>query len=160
MDKFLGTLLDNRYQIESVVGEGGMATVYKAWDEVAEKYVAVKILKEEFAKDFKFRKKFQNESKAIGILSNKNIVEVTDVSFTGEYNYIVMELINGRTLKEIIDEKAPLNVSEAISYGGQILGALKHAHDKGIVHRDVKPQNIMHKFQIIFELTLCDLPHK
>ena len=143
MDKFLGTLLDNRYQIESVVGEGGMATVYKAWDEVAEKYVAVKILKEEFAKDFKFRKKFQNESKAIGILSNKNIVEVTDVSFTGEYNYIVMELINGRTLKEIIDEKAPLNVSEAISYGGQILGALKHAHDKGIVHRDVKPQNIM-----------------
>ena len=143
MDKFLGTLLDDRYQIESIVGEGGMATVYKAWDEAEEKYVAVKILKEEFAKDFKFRKKFQNESKAIGILSNKNIVEVTDVSFTGEYNYIVMELINGKTLKEIIDEKAPLNVSEAISYGGQILGALKHAHDKGIVHRDVKPQNIM-----------------
>lgn len=143
MDRFLGTLLDDRYQIEAVIGAGGMAVVYKAWDELGEKYVAVKILKDEFAKDFKFRKRFQNESRAIAMLSNKNIVEVSDVSFSGEYNYIVMEYIKGRTLKEIIEEKAPFSISEAISYGGQILGALKHAHDKGIIHRDVKPQNIM-----------------
>lgn len=143
MDRFLGKLLDDRYQIEDIIGAGGMAIVYKAWDESAERYVAVKILKDEFANDFKFRRKFQNESRAIAMLSNKNIVEVCDVSFSGEYNYIVMEYIKGRTLKEIIDEKAPLTVSEALSYGGQILGALKHAHDKGIVHRDVKPQNIM-----------------
>ena len=143
MDRFLGKILDDRYQMEEIIGSGGMAIVYKAWDEIAERYVAVKILKDEFAKDFKFRKRFQNESKAIAMLSNKNIVEVTDVSFSGEYNYIVMEYIKGRTLKEIIDEKAPMSVTEALSYGGQILGALKHAHDKGIVHRDVKPQNIM-----------------
>lgn len=107
MDRFLGKILDDRYQMEEIIGSGGMAIVYKAWDEIAERYVAVKILKDEFAKDFKFRKRFQNESKAIAMLSNKNIVEVTDVSFSGEYNYIVMEYIKGRTLKEIIVKKLP-----------------------------------------------------
>lgn len=143
MDKFVGKRLDGRYEIRELIGVGGMATVYKAYDNVENRTVAVKILKEEFSSNEEFLRRFKNESKAIAVLSHPNIVKVYDVSFGDLLQYIVMEYIDGVTLKEFIDQQGALRWKDAVHFTVQILRALQHAHDKGIVHRDVKPQNIM-----------------
>ena len=143
MENYVGKRLDGRYEIQDVIGVGGMAVVYKAYDNIDDRIVAVKILKEEYLANEEFRRRFKNESKAIAVMSHRNIVKVFDVSFGDRLQYIVMEYIEGITLKEYIDKKGGLEWREALYFAIQILKALQHAHDKGIVHRDVKPQNIM-----------------
>jgi len=143
MENLIGKKLDGRYQVIEIIGIGGMANVYKARDLLEEKTVAVKVLKDEFAASDEFLRRFKNESKAISLLSHPNIVEVYDVSFTEKVNYIVMEYIDGITLKEYIQGQHVLSWSDAVHFAVQILRALQHAHDRGIVHRDIKPQNIM-----------------
>lgn len=143
MDRFVGKRIDGRYEIEEIIGVGGMAVVYKAYDNQENRIVAIKILKEEFITNEEFIRRFKNESKAIAMLSHPNIVKVFDVSFGDLIQYIVMEYIEGITLKEYIEREGSLRWKDAIYFTMQILKALQHAHDKGIVHRDVKPQNIM-----------------
>ena len=143
MENYVGKRLDGRYEIRDVIGVGGMAVVYKAYDNIDDRIVAVKILKDEYLANEEFRRRFKNESKAIAVLSHRNIVKVYDVSFGDRLQYIVMEYIEGITLKEYIEEHGVINWNEALFFSIQILRALQHAHDKGIVHRDVKPQNIM-----------------
>ncbi len=143
MDKYIGKRLDGRYEIKEIIGVGGMAYVYKAYDNIDNRIVAVKILKEEYLQNEEFTRRFKNESKAIAILSHPNIVKVYDVSFGDRMQYIVMEYIDGITLKEYIEDQDQFKWKEAVHFTVQILRALQHAHDKGIVHRDIKPQNIM-----------------
>lgn len=143
MENYVGKRLDGRYEIMEIIGVGGMAVVYKAFDNIDNRIVAVKILKDEFLANEDFRRRFKNESKAISVLSHKNIVKVYDVSYGDRLQYIVMEYVNGITLKEYIEQQGTINTREAVYFVTQILRALQHAHDKGIVHRDIKPQNIM-----------------
>lgn len=142
MDKYIGKRLDGRYEIRELIGVGGMAYVYCAYDSIDEREVAVKILKDEYLTKEEFTRRFKNESKAIAILSHPNIVKVLDVSFGDKIQYIVMEYIDGISLKEYIEQQR-VTWQEAVYFVQQILRALQHAHDKGIVHRDIKPQNIM-----------------
>ncbi len=142
-DKYIGKLLDNRYEILEQIGTGGMAVVYKALCHRLNRYVAVKILKDEYAKDEEFRNRFHEESHAVAMLSHPNIVAVYDVSRSNSVEYIVMELIDGMTLKQYMDRRGALSQREAIHFTIQILSALSHAHSKGIIHRDIKPHNIM-----------------
>lgn len=143
MDKYVGKRLDGRYEIREIIGIGGMAVVYKAYDNQEDRLVAIKILKEEFLTNEEFLRRFKNESKAIAMLSHPNIVNVYDVSFGDLIQYIVMEYIEGITLKEFIEKEGSLRWKDAVHFAIQILKGLQHAHDNGIVHRDVKPQNIM-----------------
>ncbi len=143
MDKYIGKTLNDRYILTEIVGVGGMAVVYKAFDQVVNRVVAVKILKEEFMSDAQFRRRFSNESKAITMLSQNNIVDVYDVCLEGDLMYLVMEYIDGITLKEYLDKVKVLEWHEAAFYIKQILKAMSHAHERGIVHRDLKPHNIM-----------------
>lgn len=143
MDNYVGKRLDGRYEIQEIIGVGGMSVVYKAYDNVDDRIVAVKILKEEFLTNDDFVRRFKNESKAIALLSHPNIVKVYDVSFGEKLQYIVMEYVDGITLKEYIQKQNAITWNEALFFTTQILKALQHAHDKGIVHRDVKPQNII-----------------
>lgn len=143
MDKYVGKRLDGRYELQELIGVGGMATVYKAYDTIDDKIVAIKILKEEFLGNDDFIRRFKNESKAIAVLSHPNIVKVFDVSFGDRIQYIVMEYIDGITLKEYIEHQKVINWKEAVHFTVQILEALEHAHEKGVVHRDIKPQNII-----------------
>lgn len=143
MDKYVGKRLDGRYEIQEIIGVGGMAVVYKAYDSIDDRVVAIKILKDELLNNEEFRRRFKNESKAIAVLSHPNIVKVYDVSFGDRLQYIVMEYIDGITLKEYIEQQKVIRWKEAVHFVEQVLRALQHAHDKGIVHRDIKPQNIM-----------------
>ena len=144
MDNLIGKKLDGRYLIESLLGVGGMANVYKGRDVRTGNAIAVKVLKEEFLDNEELVRRFKNESKAISILDHPNIVKVYDVSVTDQLQYIVMEYIDGITLKEYLKQRGgALTWKEVIHFATQVLGALEHAHSKGIVHRDVKPQNIM-----------------
>lgn len=147
MDKMIGKLLSDRYEILEKIGDGGMATVYKARCRVLDRYVAIKILRPEYASDEEFIKKFNRESKAAASLSSQNIVGIYDVGADKideeSIYYIVMEYIDGTTLKDIIDSKGKLSEDDAIDYSIQILRALKDAHDHNVVHRDIKPHNIM-----------------
>ncbi len=143
MDKNIGKKLDNRYELTELIGVGGMADIYKATDITENKTVAVKILKNEFAKSEDFLRRFRNESKAIALLSHKNIVKIYDVGFTEKIQYIVMEYIDGITLTEYIERQGVLKWQDAVHFTTQILRALQHAHDRGIVHRDIKSQNVM-----------------
>lgn len=143
MDNYLGQIIGNRYEVQDIIGIGGMSVVYKAYDRVDDRVVAVKILKDEFLANEEFRLRFKNESKAIAVLSHPNIVKVYDVSFGESLQYLVMEYVEGITLKEYIERQGRLETREAVHFVVQILRALQHAHDKGIVHRDIKPQNIM-----------------
>ena len=143
MDSYVGKRLDDRYEIREIIGVGGMAVVYKAYDNIDDRIVAVKILKEEYLANEEFRRRFKNESKAIAVLSHPNIVKVYDVSYGDRLQYIVMEYVEGITLKEYIEQQGVINQKEAVYFVMQILRALQHAHDKGVVHRDIKPQNIM-----------------
>jgi len=143
VDRYLGKRLDGRYEILEMIGSGGMANVYRAHDRLENTDVAVKILREEFLGNEDFVRRFKNESKAISLLSHPNIVKVFDVNFSTSIQCIVMELIDGITLKDYIDRQGQLGWRDAVHFTEQILKALQHAHDRGIVHRDIKPQNIM-----------------
>lgn len=143
MDKYIGKTLDGRYEIKELIGIGGMAEVYKGIDVMDHKEVAIKILKKEYAENEDFLRRFRNESKAIAVLSHPNIVKIYDVGFSQKIQYIVMEYIDGITLKDYIEEEKVLTWKDTVHFVIQILRALQHAHDKGIVHRDIKPQNIM-----------------
>ncbi len=144
MDNLIGKKLDGRYLIESLIGVGGMANVYKGRDIRTGNGIAVKVLKEEFLGNEELVRRFKNESKAISILDHPNIVKVYDVSVTDQLQYIVMEYIDGITLKEYLKQRGgALTWKEVVHFATQVLSALDHAHSKGIVHRDVKPQNIM-----------------
>ncbi len=142
-DKYIGQLLDNRYEIIEKIGSGGMAIVYKARCHRLNRHVAIKILKDELSGDADFRRRFRTESQAVAMLSHPNIVAVYDVSRSGNIEYIVMELIEGITLKQYINRKGLLNWKEALHFATQVAKALSHAHSRGIVHRDIKPHNIM-----------------
>ncbi len=143
MNNYIGKKLDGRYEIKELIGIGGMADVYKAYDIAENKQVAVKILKDEYLTNEDFKRRFRNESKAIAVLSHPNIVKIFDVSFGDRIQFIVMEYVDGITLKEYIDQQGVVNWKEAVHFTVQILRALQHAHDNGIVHRDIKPQNVM-----------------
>jgi len=143
MDNYIGKRLDGRYEITELIGQGGMANVYKATDVLDNRVVAVKILKREFSENDEFLRRFRNESKAIAVLSHPNIVKIYDMGFSEKIQYIAMEYIDGITLKEYIDSERVLNWKDAVHFIIQILRALQHAHNRGIVHRDIKPQNIM-----------------
>ncbi len=143
MDKNIGKKLDGRYEITELIGVGGMAEVYKGIDVIDNKTVAIKILKKEYSENEEFLRRFRNESKAIAVLNHPNIVKIYDVGFSERIQYIVMEYIDGITLKEYIEEEKVLTWKDTVHFIVQILRALQHAHDKGIIHRDIKPQNIM-----------------
>ena len=143
MDQYIGRLLDGRYEILEVIGTGGMAVVYKARCHRLNRLVAIKILKDEFAKDEEFRRRFRAEGQAVAMLSHPNIVQVYDVSSSDTANFIVMELIDGISLKQYMEKKGSLNWKETLHFAMQIATGLEHAHSRGIVHRDIKPHNIM-----------------
>ena len=143
MDQFIGTMLDNRYELQEIIGVGGTAVVYRAKCHRLNRFVAVKILKKEFASDEEFRRKFHDEAQAVAMLSHPNIVNIYDVSRSGNVDYIVMELIDGITLKEYLGRRGQLSPKEVTIFATQIARALEHAHDHDIIHRDIKPQNIM-----------------
>lgn len=143
MDRYIGKVLSQRYRIDELIGMGGMSNVYKAFDTKTGRIIAIKILRDEYLNNPELLKRFKNESKAIIVLSSPNIVNVYDVSFNEARPWIAMEYIYGITLKEYIKRKKILKWQEAVYFTEQILCALQHAHDKGIIHRDIKPQNIM-----------------
>ena len=143
MDQYIGRLLDGRYEILEIIGTGGMAVVYKARCHRLNRLVAIKILKDEFARDEEFRRRFRAEGEAVAMLSHPNIVQVYDVSTSDGANFIVMELIDGISLKEYMEKKGVLNWKETLHFSLQIAKGLEHAHSRGIVHRDIKPHNIM-----------------
>ena len=143
MDQYIGRLLDGRYEILEVIGTGGMAVVYKARCHRLNRLVAIKILKDEYARDEEFRRRFHAEGEAVAMLSHPNIVQVYDVSSSDQANYIVMELIDGISLKQYMEKKGVLNWKETLHFSMLIAKGLEHAHSRGIVHRDIKPHNIM-----------------
>lgn len=142
-DKYIGKMLDDRYEILEVIGEGGMAIVYRALDHRLNRDVAVKIMRDEMAADEEFRRRFCTESHAVAMLSHPHIVAVYDVSHNDNVEYIVMELVDGITLKQYIERKGVVAWKEVVHFTKQISKALAHAHERGIIHRDIKPQNIM-----------------
>ena len=143
MDRYIGRMLDDRYEILEVIGSGGMAVVYKARCHRLNRLVAIKVLKDENLQDEDFRRRFHAEGQAVAMLSHPNIVSVYDVSTAGDADYIVMELIDGITLKQYMERKGVLNWKETLHFAIQIGKALEHAHSRGLVHRDIKPHNVM-----------------
>ncbi len=143
MDSNIGKKLDGRYELLELIGVGGMADIYRARDIVEDRIVAVKILKTEFAGSEEFLRRFRNESKAIALLSHPNIVKIYDVGFTDKVQFIVMEYVDGITLTDYIEQQGVLKWRDAVHFTIQILKALQHAHDRGIVHRDIKSSNVM-----------------
>ena len=143
MEKYIGMILDGRYEILEIIGVGGMAVVYKAMDHRLNRLVAVKILKDDYLNDAEFRRRFHGESQAVAMMSHPNIVSVYDVSKNDELDYIVMELIDGITLKQYMDQHSPLSWRETLHFAMQIAKALEHAHSRSIIHRDIKPHNVM-----------------
>lgn len=143
MERYIGKMLDNRYEILEVIGTGGMAVVFKAKCHRLNRLVAIKMLKKDLSEDAEFRRRFHDESQAVAMLSHPNIMAVYDVSRGGDMDYIVMELIDGITLKQYMERRGRLNWPEALHFITQIMKGLSHAHSRGIIHRDIKPQNIM-----------------
>ena len=142
-DKYIGMVLDDRYEILEIIGEGGMSVVYKARDQRLNRFVAVKIMRDDMAADEEFRSTFCSEAHAVAMLSNPNIVAVYDVSHSDDIEYIVMELVDGITLRQYMDRRGALQWREVLHFSRQIARALAHAHERGIIHRDIKPQNVM-----------------
>ena len=138
-----GTTLGSRYELIEIIGEGGMSTVYKARDRILDRIVAVKILKDEFSKDKGFVEKFKTEALSAASISHPNIVNIYDVGQENDVHYIVMEYVDGKTLKDIIRKQAPLPINQAIDIAIMVCDGVHHAHEKGIVHRDIKPHNIL-----------------
>ena len=147
MDQYIGTMLDNRYELMEIIGVGGTAVVYKAKCHRLNRFVAVKILRKEFASDQQFCRQFHDEAQAVAMLSHPNIVNIYDVSRSGSVDYIVMELIDGITLKEYLSRRGQLSPKEVTIFATQIARALEHAHDHDIIHRDIKPHNIMLRYR-------------
>ncbi len=143
MDRYIGRMLDDRYEILEILGTGGMAVVYKALCHRLNRMVAIKILRDENMQDDDFRRRFHAEGQAVGMLSHPNIVSVYDVSSVDGVDYIVMELVEGITLKQYMERKGVLNWKETLHFATQIAKALDHAHSRGLVHRDIKPHNVM-----------------
>lgn len=143
MDAYIGKTLDGRYEILEVIGTGGMAIVYKAMDHRLNRQVAVKVLKSDLAQNADFRRRFHDEAQTVAMLSHPNIVSVYDVSHDGDAEYMVMELIDGITLKQYMERRGQLNWREALHFITQIMKGLGHAHSRGIIHRDIKPHNVM-----------------
>ena len=143
MERYIGKMLDNRYEILEVIGTGGMAVVFKAKCHRLNRLVAIKMLKKDLSEDAEFRRRFHDESQAVAMLSHPNIMAVYDVSRGGDMDYIVMELIDGITLKQYMERRGRLHWPEALHFITQIMKGLSHAHSRGIIHRDIKPQNIM-----------------
>ena len=143
MERYIGKMLDNRYEILEVIGTGGMAVVFKAKCHRLNRLVAIKMLKKDLSEDAEFRRRFHDESQAVAMLSHPNIMAVYDVSRGGDMDYIVMELIDGITLKQYMERRGRLNWPEALHFITQIMKGLSHAHSRGIIHRDIKPQNMM-----------------
>ncbi len=141
--KNIGEIFDHRYKILRTIGVGGMAIVYEAIDIATGKHVAIKTLKDSISDDPQALRRFINESKAVAMLNHPNIVKILDVSVKTEHKFIVMEYIEGITLREYMNRKGPLGWREALAFITQILLALDHAHLKGVIHRDIKPQNIL-----------------
>ena len=139
----INQLISGRYRVQSLIGTGGMANVYKAYDEESQRVVALKVLKEEHRSDMEFVRRFEREAQAVLMLSHENIVRSYDVGEDGDISYIVLEYVAGKTLKEIIKDEGPLPPKVAVNYACQVLDALSHAHERGIIHRDVKPQNVI-----------------
>ena len=142
-DKYIGRVFDDRYVVQELIGEGGMAVVYKGQDLRLDRSVAIKIMRDEMAADEEFRRAFCAEAHAVAMLSNPNIVAVYDVSHSEDIEYIVMELVDGITLRQYMDRRGALQWREVLHFTRQIARALAHAHERGIIHRDIKPQNIM-----------------
>ena len=143
MDQYIGKMLDNRYELLELIGSGGMANVYKAKCHRLNRLVAIKILKSDLAENAEFRRRFRDESLAVAQLSHANIVSIYDVSSSHGIDYIVMELIDGITLKQYMERRGHMDWREALHFITQIMRGLSHAHSRGIIHRDIKPQNIM-----------------
>ena len=143
MDQYIGKLLDNRYEILELIGVGGMARVYKARCHRLNRLVAVKILRDDLVQDAELRRRFHDESQAVAMLSHPNIVAVYDVSRSSDFEYIVMELIDGITLKQYMERRGRMDWRESLHFISQIMRGLSHAHSRGIIHRDIKPQKIM-----------------
>lgn len=143
MEIGINQVINNRYEIQEIIGVGGMSRVYKAYDRVDDRIVALKVLKDEYLENYEYTTRFKNESRAISLLNHPNVVKVYDVCFGEDLQYIVMEHVEGITLKEFIQRQKVLDWKEALIVSVQILKALSHAHDKGVIHRDIKPQNIL-----------------
>ena len=138
-----GMVFAERYKLEDFIGQGGMSLVYRAIDIRTGHSVAVKILKSEYNSDKEFLERFQREAQAASLMSHHNLVNLLDVGVEGEFRYLVLEYVNGHTLKDVIRQKGRLNYQTAIQITVRILSALQHAHDNGIIHRDIKPQNVL-----------------
>ncbi len=143
MSNLVGTLFNDRYQVLEVLGSGGTSVVYKAKDILLNRLVTIKILREQFARDEKFVSRFRNEAQAVARLSHPNIVSIYDVAFAEGVHYLIMEYVEGGSLKEYIDQHGPLPVDETLDIFHQLLSALQHAHENNVIHRDIKPHNIL-----------------
>ncbi len=167
MSNLLGTLFQERYQVLDVLGSGGTSVVYKAKDILLDRLVTIKILRDQFARDEKFVSRFRNEAQAVARLSHPNIVSIYDVAFAGGVHYLIMEYVEGGSLKEYLDQQGPLPVEESLDIFHQLLNALQHAHENNVIHRDIKPHNILldvkHNVKVTdfgLAVTTTDLTHQ